>query len=464
MARWYHYSAGLKRTRQRIQCVRDGPSRRPRHANLILSAITLIVTMWAAGCEAEPPRSATTDREAKPGGQTGLPRPVLQAAIDRSAQYLVQACQSDGRFTYRINLDPNIEPEPRYNVLRHAGTIYALAQYCQHAESRRAKEAMIRAAGFLKQRCVGPIADNPNFLGVWSEPDLVGGDQRRQAKLGGTGLGLVALLCVEQVEPGVTSIEELRKLGRFLIFMQKSDGSFYSKFYPDIGRYDLWQSVYYPGEAALGLLMLYQRDPAQRWLHTATKALEDLARRGSRLSSPFPDQWYLLSLQQWFQLAGDQYDSTVQDRLLDHARRLCKSMVEDQKTQQGVVTLHGCFTPDGRTCPSATRLEGLLAALQYLPPEDEPLRRDVRQAIERGLPFLIRSQVTEGPHAGAIPRFTPGFTPPGPRDATNTRLQEVRIDYVQHALSAMIAYEQEFFPQAAPRRPETKGIENAQKP
>ncbi|MFO7901854.1 MAG: hypothetical protein R6U98_04275 [Pirellulaceae bacterium] len=428
-------------------------SRREWRAGLLLCVLASSIPAWGAGCGTEPPPSVSIDRGTETRGQTGVSRPVLRAAIDRSAQYLVEACQPDGQFTYRINLDPGVEPEPRYNVLRHAGTIYALAQYCQRGKSPRAKAAMLRATRFLKERCVGPIAGNPNFLGVWSEPDLVGGDHRRQAKLGGTGLGLVALLSVEQVDPGVTSIEELRKLGRFLIFMQKSDGSFHSKFYPDIGRSDRWQSVYYPGEAALGLLMLYERDPAERWLHTATKALENLARRGSQLSSRFPDQWYLLSLQQWFKLAGDQYEPTVQTRLLAHARRLCGDIVNDQKSQQGVVKIHGCFTPDGRTCPSATRLEGLLAALQYLPPEDEDLRRDVRHAIESGLPFLLRSQVAEGPRAGAMPRYTPGFTPPGLSDAAKTRLQEVRIDYVQHALSAMIAYEQAFFGQNSTRRP-----------
>lgn len=418
-----------------------GPMRRWRPAWCFMALVILV----SVGCGTEPlpDRSASGNSRTLPEN-SGLGRAKLEAAIHRAAKYIVEACDGEGRFAYRINLDPDFDAKPGYNVLRHAGTVYALGQYCRYHDAAQSQAALLRAARFMKKRCVGPAAKNPDFLAVWSEPGLVG-VERRQAKLGGTGLGLVALLSVEKVKPGVTSIEELRQLGRFLIFMQKGDGSFYSKFYPETGRYDLWRSAYYPGEAALGLLMLYERDPAQQWLHTATKSLENLARRGSKSSSPFADHWYLLSLKQWFEVAPSRYRKAAQTRLLDHARRICQEILEDQRSQRGVVELHGAFTPDGRTCPSATRLEGLLAALRFLPPEDETLRRQVAMAVERGLPFLLHGQVTEGPYAGAFPRYTPGFIPQALGDANRRRLREVRIDYVQHALSAMLAGQQALF-------------------
>ena len=124
------------------------------------------------------------------------------------------------------------------------------------------------------------MAGNQQMLAAWLAPELAGNDEPRQAKLGGTGLALVALLNVEQVAPGSLPLDELRALGRFIIFMQKSDGTFYSKFFPDSGRSDVWQSDYYPGEARLALLMLYAHDPAPQWLRTAAKALDGMVRRG----------------------------------------------------------------------------------------------------------------------------------------------------------------------------------------
>ena len=185
----------------------------------------------------------------------------LAAAIDRSAHYLAGLCDERGQFTYRTNLDPGIEMEPAYNELRHAGAVYALAQYCQRSPDPAVRDAMRRGAQFLRQEFLGPVAGNAQMLAAWLTPELAGDDQPRQAKLGGTGLALVALLSVEQVAPGSTPLDELRALGRFIIFMQKSDGTFYSKFFPDAGRSDAWQSDYYPGEAALALLMLYATRP-----------------------------------------------------------------------------------------------------------------------------------------------------------------------------------------------------------
>ena len=98
------------------------------------------------------------------------------------------------------------------------------------------------------------------MLAVWSEPEVNRSGKPLQAKLGGTGLGLVALLSLENIQPGFTPLADLQALGRFTVYMQKEDGSFYSKYIPSAGgRWDEWQSLFYPGEAALGLLMLYQR-------------------------------------------------------------------------------------------------------------------------------------------------------------------------------------------------------------
>ena len=56
--------------------------------------------------------------------------------------------------------------------------------------------------------------------------------------------------------------------------MQKEDGTFYSKYIPaEGGRSVRWTSLYYPGEAALGLLMLYEKDPSAAWIQAAANAI-----------------------------------------------------------------------------------------------------------------------------------------------------------------------------------------------
>jgi hypothetical protein len=367
--------------------------------------------------------------------------PDVAVAIDRSARYLAALCDEQGRFTYRTHLDPAVALPPAYNVLRHAGAVYALAQYCQRSPDAEVQAAMQRGADFLRRKCVGPVADHPNLLAVWSDPDVTGDAPPRQAKLGGAGLALVALLNAERVAPGSTPLDQLRALGRFLIFMQKGDGSFYSKYFPDSGRSDAWQSDYYPGEAALGLLLLYERDPALPWLRAAAQALDQLAQRGTREPATFPDQWFLLAAERLWVNAAETPVPVNRELLLAHARRICLDMLADQQRQADDPQLAGCYTPDGRSCPTATRLEGLLAATSFLLAAEPSLTDTLRQSIDDGVRFLLRCQIPDGPQAGAFPRVLSGFEPSADQ-GDGVRAQEVRIDYVQHALSALIQYEQ----------------------
>jgi hypothetical protein len=53
-----------------------------------------------------------------------------------------------------------------------------------------------------------------------------------EAKLGGAGLGLVALVRLAKMQPGAVPIDEGRRLGQFVAFLQRGDGSFYSKYIP----------------------------------------------------------------------------------------------------------------------------------------------------------------------------------------------------------------------------------------
>jgi hypothetical protein len=363
----------------------------------------------------------------------------LAAAIDMSAKYLAGMCEADGRFIYRQHLDSDVKLAPAYNELRHAGAVYALAQYVRRSPNPQVSAAMVRAADFLRRECLRPLPDNANLLALWA-PEDVRKQSLTEAKLGGAGLALAALLSVESLQPGTIPKTELTGLGRFIVFMQRGDGSFSSKYFPGRGRSNGWQSDYYPGEAALGLFMLHQFDPAPQWTNAAAKALRFLAEQGATQRPTFPDQWFLLAAEQFWKLPPDDARPVSRDEVAAHARHICDDMLNAQDQWRDNATITGCFTGDGRSCPTATRLEGLLAARVCLPANDEAFSRRLDQGVQLGMQFLLRCQITEGPHAGAFPRVMPAAA----ADSTETKRElsgEIRIDYVQHALSAMIAYE-----------------------
>lgn len=429
---------------------------RGRAAGLALW-LTAAGLVTAVGCRAEVP----ADRPQKPAPSAPTPpqasaraAPVatappapreqspLQVAIDLAAGYLTRACHLNGRFNYRINLDPDITPKPSYNVLRHAGAIYALTSHQQRWPRPEVQAAILRATRYLQDGFIAPLPENGSLSAVWSNDVNKG---LLEAKLGGAGLALVALHGVEQIAPGTCDLARQQAIGDFIIYLQKDDGSFYSKYFAEgTGRSDAWTSLYYPGEAALGLLLLRHRDPAGKWQDAATDALAYLARLRQGRTKVAPDHWALLATAQllggWDDAAPRGRLGVTRDQLIDHGAQICESMLRTGRPHPLGSPLRGSFGGDGRTTPVATRIEGLLAALTFLPERHGALRGRIRAAAKEGIAFLLRAQVTEGPHRGAIPRAIERRGDQPADSPFNRRATEVRIDYVQHALSAWIQY------------------------
>ena len=379
----------------------------------------------------------------------------LTASIHLAADYLVKRCNHNGKFLYRINLNPDATLTPKYNFLRHAGAIYALGQYEGAYPNTASLQAMKRAALFLKKASIDPIPEKfapvpvrNDLLAVWSIPAVTGSGKPIQAKLGGTGLGLVALVSLENIAPGTTPLDYLRQMGNFIVFMQKKDGSFYSKFYPHHGgKNDQWTSLYYPGEAALGLIMLYELDPDPQWLQAAANAIAYLARLRKGRSQVAADHWALLATARLLPMYDRCRQPLPRAAIVNHAVQICESILKTAAHYPETSLSHGCLTDDGRTTPTAIRLEGLLAALDIIPDENKNLKKQMVISSHEGIGFLLRSQIQSGEYAGAIPRAI-RLLPEGHAKFTksfNQRATEVRIDYVQHALSAMLQYQQLFF-------------------
>jgi len=349
-------------------------------------------------------------------------RTQVTQAIALSASYLERACGPDGKFVYEIETH-NGEQASSYNIVRHAGAIYALAMLNRSTPDRKAVDAMVRAATFMRQNYIAPGA-HPGQLVVWSEPT----GPHSEAELGATGLGLVALTEVRKVAPKSVPLQELQALGRFALFLQRDDGSFASKLSPDTGPVD-WDSLYYPGETALGLIGLYETDHSRQWLNAAAKALSYLARSRAKLSPVPPDHWALIAMAKLLPYCDKISCPVSREELLEYANQVCNSIVHDQ-LRNPIAPMDGAFDATGRTAAVATRMEGLLAALEFLPKNE--FRTKVEATAGRGIAFLLRAQIKSGPYAGGVPgAFLAGA--PG--------TSEIRIDCVQHALSAWLRYQ-----------------------
>jgi len=378
---------------------------------------------------------------------------AVKEAISLSTQYLEHACEPSGRFVYVVNMQSNSK-SPRYNIIRHAGAMYALAMANNYNPDQGTVDALVRAGRFLRANYIGPdpaSTEKKQILTVWS--GKVGTADIPETTLGAPGLGLLALVEIHRIQPESIPLEDLRGMGRFLLFLQKEDGSFYSKYAAkEDGRNDAWESLYYPGETALGLLSLYDVDPSAEWLAAATKALIYLAKSRANAEKVPPDCWALIASAKLFALSDKTGVPIERDILLHHATQVCEGILGEQITNASEHNLNGGFDPTGRTAPTATRMEGLLATLDFLPKEQNELRSRIEKAVRQGIAFLLQSQVKFGPYAGAIPgsigRISADTTD---GTAANPLSSKVRIDYVQHALCAWLRYLR-LFPPIPPQK------------
>jgi len=367
----------------------------------------------------------------------------LREAVLLSTEYLRDSNKRNGQFIYRVNINPKVAVAPSYNMLRHAGAIYAFCMVEEQYPNPGIRDVISKSIKYLKEETLHPIEGREDMLGIWSYALKSGSKKPDQVKLGGTGLGLIALVSAEKILPGTTSLDDLQKMGRFLLYMQKKDGGFYSKFIPSKGgRDDSWTSLYYPGEAALGLLMLYEKDPSPVWLQSAANAISYLARIRVNQKSVEADHWALLATEKLLPLYDRCDQPLPREAIIQHAIQICRSILQTGGNRPKEDFDYGCLTNDGRTTPTATRLEGLLAALTFLPEKESLLQKRMETAVDAGINFLIRSQLHYGKYAGGFPRAIYLLKAGHPQysEKFNQRSSEIRIDYVRHAVCAMIQY------------------------
>jgi hypothetical protein len=376
-----------------------------------------------------------------------LTREAIGGFIRNSVTYLIQACGPDGRFVYQVFLDPMARVAPQYNIVRHAGAMYGMGLYLEQAPSDEVAGALLRAGSFLKPHIAAPPgAEWADTLALWSKPEVDGDpDGLFEAKLGGTGLGLCGLVAAEQVSPGFTRAGDLRAMGRYLLKMQRPDGSFMPSFVPSEGgpRRDA-AAIYYPGEAILGLFALFEHDGEAVWFRAAERGLIYLAALGAMQEVPDLDHWTLLATAEWMRLIAGSPAPPCQDLILDHARRLVRAFLDRVPAWPADSPLIGCVQPNGNSCATSTQLEGLIAAWDVLSVRDPSLGLEIRSHIEAGLGYLLRCQVTSGPAAGGVVRAPIRLPEDGTEAirAFNRSATEIRVDYVQHAASAFLAWRQ----------------------
>jgi hypothetical protein len=346
----------------------------------------------------------------------------LLLAAQAAGEYLVRMTGDDGQFVYSYDPRRDRPNVMSYNMLRHAGSIYAMCELYAVTRDPQLLAAADRAIGFMKDR-IRPLEGR--------DDQSVLLDRFEKIKLGGNALAIIALAQHAQVTGSREELDLMRKLARWIVDSQTPAGEFASHIINVRTREpDDHVSAYYPGEAILALLRLHAIDRDPRWLDSAEKAarwLIEVRDQGVPVEKLPHDHWLLYGL-------NELHRSRPRPLWLDHAEKLTTAMIREQHGDDAPdpAWVGGWYVP-ARTTPTSTRVEGLLAATALFRDHGRPeAARRAHAAAVRGIGFFLRAQHHASDNFPNPARAAGGF-------GETLTADDVRIDYVQHAISALLA-------------------------
>ena len=350
----------------------------------------------------------------------------VRAGTIAAGHYLARGVDARGRFRYLVDAPTN-RTLGGYDWPRHAGATYFLAQIAALSHDPDIAYATLRAAAYLRDHAIVPCG----------EYRCVGDGAR--VDVGSAALTVMAFVEVARahLDDGYTLI--VPALTAFLRAQQRPDGEFMHE-YDREGTHPIdVQLLYYSGEAALALSRAHSLlgDPPD--LDAASRALDHLTGRAWNF---FGSRYYWGEEHWTCQAMDDLWKAAPSRRALDfclswHAfcRKLQYGPGDTPFDGNGAYGFGPLVTP--RLTPAGSRTEAAVATLEAA--RRAGVAQDELNALEgqirRSLALLLRQQFRPGPkHLFADPAAVEGAMPGSEVD------WQLRIDYAQHAGSAMVRW------------------------
>lgn len=308
------------------------------------------------------------------------------------AHYLLYAIQKNGKFIYLRDMKGN-PVNGQYNLLRHAGAVWAMHQVFEWMESKLVKLENSWSLADKK-----PVIEYlEHYIHIMEDDNLSNFlvDDNGVCKLGGNALAYLVFMDSDKA----TAKNLLDGLKEFI----NDDGSIkFSKFVMDTGLPSDWESEYYPGEAALALVKAGEFD-------LCYKVITHLYNNRDK-EKPLQDHWLMQAIEILYGVIIEFPEEGFDEQL---------SLLNNYMEKLTMEIILNPLDYINRACPLACRMEGLIASYKML---GDPLTLDV---ISNYLNRLVSFQNKEE----GKPMYGAFWDKGG-----------YRIDYTQHAICALNSF------------------------
>ena len=349
---------------------------------------------------------------------------ALRSAAIEGAEFLLRHQNSEGMYAYIYDARSGRPMMDGYNIPRHSGATYFLAQVDRVTGHPQARAGAMRALRFLERTRLEQCDGNLCIVDFG------------RADVGSAALTVVAAseVLLQGEDPLARRLVE--GLSAFLRAQQREDGELMHEFNIETGEPIDVQHLYYSGEAAFALLRAYRATGDERNAEAARRLMTHL----TGASWDFLGSRYYYGEEHWTCIAaGEGRESAPSDEAIDFCRRWWEwndvLQFRDGETPWPVGGAYGVgpvVMP--RLTPVGSRTEAFIGT--YLMLRDAGMETaGVRALVERGLGQLLRYRWAPGPtHLFADPGGAQGGVPGSPIDLS------ARNDFVQHAGSSWVRW------------------------
>ena len=350
--------------------------------------------------------------------EDGIADSLVEECARYGGDYLVFNQYCNGKFRYIYDAEDDEYDDSDYNIVRHAGTCYALLDLYKELKEEKYLEAGVAGLDYL---C------SFTHMISWDKWAI---DWGGEMKVGTNSLAILGMVRYWEATENDKYNSYIENFANFIVSQQRDDGAF-------AGIYgEKKEDRYYSGEAFFALALAYDMLEDRSYRRAMEDALEYYWSDDYEYDDAAFIPWASSGCAKWYEL-------TDNSKFLS----FCFDMADIQISRQNLIHEFDVLGNDqygyflGPTVNTGVYLEGIGDALrvaQLVCDSDRIAKYHI--SLKAGIEWVLSLQFRKESQLACPNRGFGGFH----NGFTIKHAYEVRIDYNQHAISAILRILREF--------------------